>query len=172
MTGKKVSGLSGRPGRRDIIRYGGGLALAKGFGVSGLSSWIAGEFQVLLDGSHPGLIVVGAVGFVTSLTELASNTATVSTAIPIMASLAQGIGVHPLLLMMPAALAASCAFMLPVATPPNAVIYSSGRVPIIKMVVAGVWLDILSFILLTAAVVTLGDVIFGVLGPMPEWARP
>ncbi len=155
-----------------LILFGGGLALAKGFGTSGLSSWIAGEFQVLLDGSHPGLIVVGAVGFVTSLTELASNTATVSTAIPIMSSLAQGIGVHPLLLMMPAALAASCAFMLPVATPPNAVIYSSGRVPIIKMVVAGIWLDILSFILLTAAVVTLGDAIFGVLGPMPEWAQP
>ncbi len=154
-----------------LILFGGGLALAKGFSVSGFSGWIAQEFEVLLGGGHASVIVVGAVAFVTSLTELASNTATVATTIPIMASLAQGIEVNPLLLMIPTAMAASCAFMLPVATPPNAVVYGTKRIPIIKMIIAGIWLDLVSLIFLTLAVITLGDVVFGVLGDFPVWAQ-
>jgi len=89
-----------------------------------------------------------------------------------MASLSQAIGVHPLLLLIPTTLAASCAFMLPVSTPPNAIVYGSGRVPIMKMVVAGIWLDILSVILITLFVYTVGHLTFGVLGPVPDWAIP
>jgi sodium-dependent dicarboxylate transporter 2/3/5 len=89
-----------------------------------------------------------------------------------MASLAQAIETHPLLLMIPTTLAASCAFMLPVSTPPNAIVYGSGRVPIMKMVVAGIWLDLLSVLLLTVFVYTLGDITFGVLGEFPAWAVP
>ena len=89
-----------------------------------------------------------------------------------MASLSQVIEVHPLLLIIPTTLAASCAFMLPVSTPPNAIIYGSGRVPIMKMVVAGIWLDILSIFLVTAFVYTLGHLTFGVLGDVPAWALP
>ncbi|MFT5935605.1 MAG: sodium-dependent dicarboxylate transporter 2/3/5, partial [Pseudohongiellaceae bacterium] len=98
--------------------------------------------------------------------------ATISLAVPIMASMAQAIGVHPLLLLIPSTLAASCAFMLPVSTPPNAIVYGSGRVPIMKMVIAGFWLDVLSIVLLTVFVYTLGHLTFGVLGEFPDWAMP
>lgn len=153
-----------------LILFGGGLALAKGFGVSGLSAWTAQQFEILLHGSSSLVVVVSTIGFITSLTELTSNTATTSTAIPIMASLAQGIDVHPLLLLIPTALAASCAFMLPISTPPNAIVYGSRRVPIIKMIIAGVWLDILSVVILTALVFSLGHWVFGLLGELPSWA--
>ncbi|MCY3852241.1 MAG: SLC13 family permease [Gammaproteobacteria bacterium] len=153
-----------------LILFGGGLALAKGFGVSGLSSWAAQQFEILLHDSSSLVVVMSTVGFITSLTELTSNTATTSTAIPIMASLAQGIEVHPLLLLIPTALAASCAFMLPISTPPNAIVYGSRRVPIIKMIIAGVWLDILSVVILTTLVFSLGHWVFGLLGEVPGWA--
>lgn len=153
-----------------LILFGGGLALAKGFGASGLSAWAAQQFEILLHDSSSLVVVMSTIGFITSLTELTSNTATTSTAIPIMASLAQGIEVHPLLLLIPTALAASCAFMLPISTPPNAIVYGSRRVPIIKMIIAGVWLDILSVVILTTLVFTLGHWVFGLLGEFPGWA--
>ena len=155
-----------------LLIFGGGLAIAKGFGTSGLSDYIAGQLQSLLGEANPLVIVVSTVGFITGLTEVSSNTATISLAIPIMASLAQAIEAHPLLLLIPTTLAASCAFMLPVSTPPNAIVFGSGRVPIRKMVIAGIWLDLLSVILLTLFVYTLGHLAFGVLGEFPAWALP
>lgn len=155
-----------------LILFGGGLALAKGFTTSGLGSYIAGQLQNLLGEASPLVIVMSTVGFITGLTEVTSNTATISLSLPIMASLAQAIEVHPLLLLIPTTLAASCAFMLPVSTPPNAIVYGSGRVPIMKMVVAGIWLDILSVLLLTVFVYTLGHLTFDVLGAFPAWAVP
>lgn len=155
-----------------LLLFGGGLAIAKGFGVSGLSDYVAARLQGLMGGADPLVIVLSTVAFVTSLTEVASNVATISLTLPIMASLSQAIEVHPLLLLIPATLAASCAFMLPVSTPPNAIVYGSGRVPIVKMVVAGIWLDLLSVALLTAFVYTLGHLSFGVLGDFPAWAAP
>lgn len=155
-----------------LLLFGGGLALAKGFGTSGLSDYIAAQLQALLGDANPLVIVMSTVGFITALTEVTSNTATVSLALPIMASLSQAIEAHPLLLLIPTALAGSCAFMLPVSTPPNAIIYGSGRVPIMKMVIAGIWLDVLSVILLTFFVYTLGHLSFGVLGEIPAWALP
>jgi solute carrier family 13 (sodium-dependent dicarboxylate transporter), member 2/3/5 len=155
-----------------LILFGGGLAIAKGFSTSGLGEYVAGQLQLLLGDSSPLMIVMGTVGFITAFTEVSSNTATISLSLPIMASLSQAIQVHPLLLLIPTTLAASCAFMLPVSTPPNAIVYGSGRVPIMKMVIAGVWLDILSVILLTLFVYTLGHLTFGVLGPFPDWAIP
>ena len=87
-----------------------------------------------------------------------------------MARLSQAIGAHPFLLLIPTTLAASCAFMLPVSTPPNAIVYGSGRIPIMKMVIAGIWMDILSVILLTVFVYTLGHLAFDVLSGIPDWA--
>lgn len=153
-----------------LLLFGGGLAIAKGFTVSGLSDYVAAQLQVMLGDAAPFTIVLSTVGIITGLTEVASNTATISLALPIMASLAQVIEAHPLLLLIPTTLAASCAFMLPVSTPPNAIIYGSGRVPIMKMVVAGLWLDLMSVILLTGFVYTLGHLTFGVLGEFPAWA--
>ena len=155
-----------------LLLFGGGLAIAKGFGTSGLSDYVAGLLQTMLGGAEPLVIVISTVGFITGLTEVASNTATISLSLPIMASLAQAIEVHPLLLLIPTTLAASCAFMLPVSTPPNAIVYGSGRVPIMKMVIAGIWLDLLSVVLLTLFVYTLGHLSFDVLGDFPTWAMP
>jgi len=155
-----------------LLLFGGGLAIAKGFSTSGLSDYIAIQLQSLLGDANPLVIVISTVTFITSLTEVSSNTATISLALPIMASLSQAIETHPLLLLIPTTLAASCSFMLPVSTPPNAIVYGSGRVPIMKMVVAGLWLDLLSVILLTGFVYTLGQLTFGVLGPFPDWAIP
>jgi len=155
-----------------LLLFGGGLALAKGFSTSGLSFYIASQLQSTLGDASPLAIVIGTSGVVTGLTEVMSNTATISLAVPIMASMAQAIGVHPLLLLIPSTLAASCAFMLPVSTPPNAIVYGSGRVPIMKMVIAGFWLDLLSIVLLTGFVYTLGHLTFDVLGEFPAWAMP
>ena len=155
-----------------LLLFGGGLAIAKGFNTSGLADFVASQLQVLLADASPLVIVMSTVGIITGLTEVASNTATISLAVPIMGSLAQAIEAHPLLLLIPTTLAASCAFMLPVSTPPNAIVYGSGRVPIMKMVVAGIWLDVLSVFLLTFFVYTLGHLAFGVLDGFPAWAMP
>ncbi len=155
-----------------LLLFGGGLAIAKGFSTSGLSDYVAMQLGEMLGGASPLVIVMSTVAFITGLTEVASNTATISLSLPIMASLSQAIEAHPLLLLIPTTLAASCAFMLPVSTPPNAIIYGSGRVPIIKMVIAGIWLDLLSVLLLTVFVYTAGHFTFGVLGELPAWALP
>lgn len=152
-----------------LLLFGGGLALAKGFEVSGLSGWIGGRFEVLANAPPAGL-VAAVVAIVAALTELTSNTATASMSLPIMASLARAIETHPLLLMIPAALAASCAFVLPVSTPPNAIVYGSGRVPIVKMIKAGILMEIVALVLITTLVFTLGSLVFGMRGPFPEWA--
>lgn len=153
-----------------LLLFGGGLAIAKGFSTSGLGTYMASQLQVVLGDASPFAIVLSTVGFITLLTEVSSNVATISLALPIMASLSQAIEVHPLLLIIPTTLAASCAFMLPVSTPPNAIIYASGRVPIMKMVIAGIWLDLLSVAIVTTFVYTLGHVAFDVLGAFPAWA--
>lgn len=155
-----------------LLLFGGGLAIAKGFSTSGLSDYVAMQLGDLLGDASPLVIVTSTVAFITALTEVSSNTATISLSLPIMASLSQAIGAHPFLLLIPTTLAASCAFMLPVSTPPNAIIYGSGRVPIVKMVVAGIWLDLLSVFLLTVFVYTAGHLTFGVLGDLPAWALP
>ena len=155
---------------RDRLLFGGGLAIAKGFTTSGLSDYVATQLAVLLGEASPLVIVISTVTFITGLTEVASNTATISLSLPMMASLSQAIGAHPFLLLIPTTLAASCAFMLPVSTPPNAIVYGSGRIPIMKMVIAGIWMDILSVILLTVFVYTLGHLAFDVLSGIPDWA--
>jgi sodium-dependent dicarboxylate transporter 2/3/5 len=152
-----------------LLLFGGGLALAKGFEVSGLSAWIGGRFEVLADAPPVGLVAF-VVAIVAALTELTSNTATASMSLPIMASLARAIEAHPLLLMVPAALAASCAFVLPVSTPPNAIVYGSNRVPITKMIKAGLIMNVVAVVLITTLVFTLGSAVFDMGGPFPEWA--
>jgi len=152
-----------------LLLFGGGLALAKGFEVSGLSTWIGSQFEVLAEAPPVGL-VAAIVAIVAGLTELTSNTATASMSLPIMASLARAIEIDPLLLMIPAALAASCAFVLPVSTPPNAIVYGSNRVPIAKMIKAGLLMEVVGLVLITALVFTVGSAVFDVTGPFPAWA--
>jgi sodium-dependent dicarboxylate transporter 2/3/5 len=133
------------------LLYGGGMAIALGFESSGLALWIGNQLTVLE--TVPFilllLILITAVNF---LTEITSNLATTAMLLPVLVSLAPSIGVHPYFLMIGATIAASCAFMLPVATPPNAVVFGSGYLKIEDMVKKGLWMNFISIIVLTVVV--------------------
>ncbi len=131
-----------------LILFGGGLSLANGFQVSGLARWI-GERVTLFSGM-PEIILIGSViTIIIFLTEMTSNTATTAMVLPILGSVAVGLGKAPMVLMAPAAIAASCAYMLPVATPPNAIIFGSGYIKIPQMARAGFFLNLISIVILT-----------------------
>ena len=116
-------------------------------------------FEVLL--VVLGVMVVVVTTVVIFLTELTSNTATAAAFLPVVASLAVGIGADPMLLAIPTALAASCAFMMPVATPPNAIVYGTGRMTIPQMATAGMWVNIIFVILIPIFVFGLAARLFG-----------
>jgi sodium-dependent dicarboxylate transporter 2/3/5 len=153
-----------------LLLFGGGLALAKGFGVSGLSAWIGGELEAHLAELSPLGMIASIIVIVAGLTEFTSNLATANMTLPIVAEISNRMAVNPLMLMIPGALAASCAFILPVSTPPNAIVYGSGRVPIMKMVMAGMVMNITAFLMITLAIFTMGILVFDTLGPVPPWA--
>jgi len=143
-----------------LLLFGGGLSLAIGVKVSGLAVWLGTALSVL--GTMPLiLIVLSLVALVIFMTELTSNTATVATLLPVLGALAATTDIDPMMLFAPAALAASCAFMLPVATAPNAVIYSSGKVTIPQMATAGFRLNLVAIVVVTALSYGLVPVIFG-----------
>lgn len=154
-----------------VLLFGGGFALAAGFVESGLSAWL-GDHLRGLSGLPPLLIVVSICVLITFLSELTSNTATAQMALPVVAALAVAIEVHPLLLMVPATLAASCGFMLPVATPPNAIVFSTEQVRAGQMARAGLALDLIGVVLVTAVVYLLAGPVLGIEpGVLPAWAR-
>jgi len=143
-----------------VFLFGGGLAIAEGFATTGLSEWLVITLGGL--GQLPGpLVVLMIVATVVLLTEVASNTASATLLMPVMISLAPLIGYPPAILMTGTAVAASCAFMLPVATPPNAIVFGTGRVPIRDMVRAGVWMNIGSTMLISLIALVLLPFIFG-----------
>lgn len=131
-----------------LLLFGGGFAIAEGFKTSGLSLWLGKKLAFLTDAPLV-VMVMGTSTLLTFLTEMTSNTATANLLLPILASLAQGTGISPLMLMYPATISASCAFMLPVATPPNAIVFSTGKVTMIQMVRAGLILNFIGIILVT-----------------------
>lgn len=139
-----------------LILFGGGLTLAAAIGRNGVDDWIGAQSAVLA-GLPPLVVVVGVIAGMVFLTELTSNTASTAALVPILAALAPGLGVSPLALVIPAALAASFAFMLPVATPPNAVVFGSGRVEVRDMLRAGLRLNLIGIVVIavTTFVVTL-----------------
>ncbi len=134
-----------------LLLFGGGMALAAGFKDSGLALWIGTQFELLkaLPILLLILILITAVNF---LTEITSNMATTAMLLPILAPLAFSIDVHPYVLLVSATVAASCAFMLPVATPPNAIVFGSGYLKISDMIKTGIWMNIISIIILTILV--------------------
>lgn len=155
-----------------ILLFGGGFALAKGFQTSGLSDWVGARFVGLENAPLP--VLVGAICTVlTFLTEFTSNTATTEMVLPLLAAVATATGIHPLLLMIPAAISASCAFMLPVATPPNAIIFASGHIRIGQMVRVGVCLNVIAIVVTTTIFLLIGPTVFEIdlTGPPPTWAR-
>jgi len=131
-----------------LLLFGGGLSLAAMIRGSGLAEWIGGGLEGV-GGLHILVLSLATVAVIVFLTELTSNTATASAFLPILASLAIGLGENPLLLAVPATLAASCAFMLPVATPPNAIVYGSERITIPQMARAGLVLNLIFIVLVT-----------------------
>ena len=154
-----------------LILFGGGLSLASAISSTGLAAWI-GEGVSGLDALSIIFLLFVVIMIVVFLTEITSNTATAAAFLPILASSAIGIGQNPYLFVVPAAIAASCAFMLPVATPPNAIIYGSGKVSIPQMAKAGLWLNIIVSVILTLACYTLFAYVFGIeIGIIPHWVN-
>lgn len=131
-----------------LILFGGGLALASGVSHTGLDAWIG---QQVAGMGNPGELPMlgGVCALIVFLTELTSNTATTSTMLPVFTALADGLGVAPIKLVLVATLGASCAFMLPVATPPNAIVFASGKVSIRQMAKAGLGLNLIAIVVIT-----------------------
>ncbi len=172
--GEKLMDWKGAAGIRwgIVLLFGGGFALASGFKESGLSEWL-GMQLVALEGVPPIVMVLVICTVITFLTELTSNMATTEVVLPVLAAMAVAIGTDPLLLMIPATLSASCAFMLPVATAPNAIAFGSGEVRISDMMRYGVILNFIGVVLITLTVWFLGPVFLGIEpGVLPEWAQP
>jgi len=132
-----------------LLLFGGGLSLAEAFRVSGLAHWIS-LGAAHLEGLPLAFVLLVVVTGIVFLTELTSNTATAATFLPVLSGVAEGLQRDPVLLVVPAALAASCAFMMPVATPPNAIVFSSGHVRMRHMLRAGLFLNGISIVLLLA----------------------
>lgn len=143
-----------------ILLFGGGFALAEGFQQTGLSK-IIGEQLSVIGTIHPLIMIILICTILTFLTELTSNTATAQTLLPIIAALSVTLEINPLLLMIPATISASFAFMLPVATPPNAIIFSSGKVAIKDMMKAGIFLNFSGIIIVSLIMYFIGSNIFG-----------
>jgi sodium-dependent dicarboxylate transporter 2/3/5 len=142
-----------------LILFGGGLSLAAAIQQSGLAGWIGAALGGLAGWPVFAVILV-VTTVVIFLTELTSNTATAAAFLPLVASLAVGIGADPMLLAVPTALAASCAFMMPVATPPNAIVYGTGAITIPQMAKAGMWLNLFFVALLPLVVYWFAGQIF------------
>ena len=154
-----------------LFLVGGGIALSKAIKESGLAEWI-GSFSNYLYGLDIYVLILISVALIILLTELNSNTATVATFSPILIIFAIGLEVNPLFFVIPTTIAASCAFMLPIATPPNAVVFGSGKVNINDMIKAGFILNIISVFVVT--VVTLLILNYGFhydLMKIPEWIK-
>jgi sodium-dependent dicarboxylate transporter 2/3/5 len=147
-----------------LLLFGGGLSLAAAIRDTGLADWIGASMHGLA--ALPAPLIVGTVmAVILLLTELTSNTATAAAFLPVLASMAGGLGLDPLELLVPATLAASCAFMLPVATPPNAIIYGSGMVSVPQMARAGIWLNLLFLLVIGLAAWLLVPLVLGHLPP-------
>ncbi|XP_061461473.1 solute carrier family 13 member 2 isoform X1 [Rhineura floridana] len=152
-----------------VILLGGGFALAKGSEASGLSEWLGSKLTPLQTIPHPAIAFLLCL-LVAIFTECTSNVATTTLFLPILASMAQAICLNPLYVMLPCTLSASLAFMLPVATPPNAIVFSYGQLRVIDMVKAGCVLNLLGVLTITLAINTWGFPLFD-LAQFPSWAN-
>ena len=141
-----------------LLLFGGGLSLAAAVVSTGVDRFI-GSLLLVLEGMPVLVLVIGAATLLIMLTEVTSNTATTATFLPILGATAAAINVDPLLLIVPATLAASCAFMMPVATPPNAIVFGSGEITIPQMVRAGLWLNAIGLVLIVFWVYVAGGLI-------------
>ncbi|MGK0362033.1 MAG: sodium-dependent dicarboxylate transporter 2/3/5, partial [Bradymonadia bacterium] len=140
-----------------LLLFGGGFALASGFQQTGLSAEMGRGLATVVDGLPLPLVILSVVLLVTFLTEVTSNTATATVLLPVIGGLAIQMNLAPELLMLPATLAASCAFMLPVATPPNAIVYAAERFSLRAMSRAGLWINLGAALIITGWMLTWGQ---------------
>jgi len=154
-----------------LLLFGGGLSLAGNIEKHGLSRYL-GDLCNGLQGA-PMLLTLAIICFgILMLTELTSNTATAATFLPIAGAVALSFGQNPLLFLIPVALAANCSYMMPVGTPPNAIVFGSGRVTLPEMAKAGMWMNILLVPIILTLVLLLGPVVFNIqIDVIPDWAR-
>lgn len=153
-----------------VLLFGGGFALALGFQSSGLALWF-GEQLLWAKGINPYLILLAVVTLMSFLTELTSNVASTQMLLPVFASLAISSGNNPLLMMVPATIASSLAFMLPTATPPNAIVFGSDRITISRMVRTGFILNMIGILVVVLVTWLLGGSVFDIEpGQIPDWA--
>lgn len=136
-----------------LILFGGGLSLAAAVQANDVAPFFGAQATALA-GFPPIVLVLAVTAGVIFLTELTSNTATTAALVPVLAGLSSGLAVPPEMLIVPATIAASCAFMMPVATPPNAIVFASGHVTIPEMASAGLWLNLVGIALITAMLYT------------------
>jgi sodium-dependent dicarboxylate transporter 2/3/5 len=143
-----------------LVLFGGGLSLAGAVAATGLDTWFGQQVTGL--GVLPvAKLVASITAIVLFLTEITSNTATAATFIPVLGGVALGIGADPMTLLIPAAFAATCAFMLPVGTPPNAIVFATGAVTIAQMARGGVVLNLVGIVLIILFCYVLGGVALG-----------
>jgi sodium-dependent dicarboxylate transporter 2/3/5 len=154
-----------------LLLFGGGFSIAAGFSESGLSLW-CGRVFAELGIESPLSVVVGTCTLMTFMTEVTSNTGTTEIMLPILARASDAMGVSPLLLMVPATISASCAFMMPVATPPNAIVFASGHIEMGRMVKTGIIINFIGVILVTLTFYLAASPVLGIdPGTVPAWAK-
>jgi sodium-dependent dicarboxylate transporter 2/3/5 len=154
-----------------LLLFGGGLSLASAIADTGLATWI-GDGLASAAALPPWVLVGLVVLVIILLTELTSNTATAAAFLPVLAALATSTGTPPLMLLVPTVAAASCAFMLPVATPPNAIVYGTGHVSIAQMARTGAWLNAAFVVVVTVLTLVLVPLLTGTALPDLAPARP
>jgi sodium-dependent dicarboxylate transporter 2/3/5 len=154
-----------------VLLFGGGFALARGFQSSGLALWF-GEQLAWTQGIQPVFILLCVVALMSFLTELTTNVASTEMLLPIFAVLAVSSGNNPMFLMIPATIASSLAFMLPTATPPNAIIFGTNRLRISTMARTGFLLNMMGVLVVTLITMLLGSGLFDIeIGTIPAWTK-
>ncbi|HEX5137918.1 MAG TPA: SLC13 family permease [Planctomycetota bacterium] len=155
-----------------LLVFGGGFALATGFQTSGLSAWL-GDRLAALHGIPPFLLMLIVCVGLAILTEFASNTAATQMVLPVLAAASTAAGTDPRYLMIPATLAASCGFMMPVGSPTQTIVFGTGLVPVRDMVRAGIWFDLLGIALIAVLFGLVAAPVLGIdAGVLPSWAKP
>jgi sodium-dependent dicarboxylate transporter 2/3/5 len=134
-----------------LLLFGGGFAMADAFSATKLSDWLGGCFSGIFQGQSTLVLIAAVCLLLTFLTEFTSNTATINTLLPILSAMSVELQIDPRLLMIPATVSASCAFMFPVGTPPNAIVFGTGRVPMRSMLLYGFILNLLGVVYITLA---------------------
>jgi sodium-dependent dicarboxylate transporter 2/3/5 len=153
-----------------LILFGGGISLAQAIQKSGLATYVSQSLSGFGDVSIFSMVILASLIAIFA-TELIGNTALAATLLPILAPVAVAMGENPYVLLLPATLGVSCAFMLPVGTPPNAIVYASGYITMPQMARTGWWLNLLFTVLITLLVLGLAPLVFDVeLGVLPDWA--